>query len=87
MKNLFIAQEIAAFEKAKKVASETGLPVDRIVRIKDFTDVLERQIKEELQAMDEPIFTNPISGKAASTVFAILGDLDYNCRVTVGGDS
>ena len=57
------------------------------MQIEDFTDVLERQIKEELKAMDEPIFTNPTTGKAASSVFAVLVRYGYNCRGTVGGDS
>ncbi|MCA1807731.1 MAG: hypothetical protein LC687_07780, partial [Actinobacteria bacterium] len=38
-------------------------------------------------AAHEPVFTNPISGQAASSVFAVLVAMGYNCRGAVGGDS
>jgi len=54
-----------------------GKPIEKILQLEDFTSTLEAVIREELAALDEPVFTNPTTGQAASSAFGILLALDY----------
>lgn len=58
----------------------SGVPIENILGIEDFSDVLESEILNQLAALDEPVFTNPTTGKAASSVFAVFDALDYPRR-------
>jgi len=56
---------------------EAGKTLEDICAIEDFSHTLESVIRERLTALDEPVFTNPTTGQAASSVFAVLNALDY----------
>ena len=77
MKHLFTKSELAAFEKAQRIAQENGVSLQEVMQIEDFSHTLESVIQERLAALDEPVFTNPTTGQAASSVFAVLDALDY----------
>lgn len=55
-------------------AKDSGIDV---YALEDFSRVLESAIRERLAALDEPVFTNPTTGQAAASVFAVLSALDY----------
>lgn len=77
MRHLFTPAEIAAFAKAQHIAREEGVSVEQVMQIEDFSYTLETVIRDRLAALDEPVFTNPTTGQAASSATAILIALDY----------
>ena len=54
-----------------------GLTLDDILAIDDFSHTLETEIHNKLAALDEPVFTNPTTGQAASSMACILRALGY----------
>jgi hypothetical protein len=69
---------LSAAEKAEILAGlQAGKPIEEILQLEDFSHTLESVILDRLAALDEPVFTNPTTGQAASSVFAVLDALDY----------
>lgn len=74
-----LTPEVFAYLHAQK---EAGKSLDDILGLEDFSSTLETVILDRLAALDEPVFTNPKTGQAASSVFAVLDALDRDYAFT-----
>ena len=72
MKTMSTAEKAALFDRM------VGMGViDTTKLLSDFSTTLAGVLETELEELDEPVFTNPTTGKEASSVHAILLALDY----------
>lgn len=55
--------------------------IEQLQGIADFTATLERAIETELVNLREPVFSNPVTGRRASSLFAIFRALRYGNRL------
>ena len=67
-------EELSLLNSLLGRAKDQGIDV---FALEDFSHTLESVILDRLAALDEPVFTNPTTGQAASSVFAVLDALDY----------
>lgn len=74
-------EEILYLKSLVKKVEDSGTTLDEIFQIEDFSEALESEILNQLAALDEPVFTNPTTGKSASSVHAVLLALDYGVTV------
>lgn len=82
MSRMFTYEEREAIARVKQLAEENHASVEEVVhQIEDFSYALESEIRDQLAALGEPVFTNPTTGKAASSVHAVLLALDYDLSV------
>lgn len=77
MKHTPSAELKALVQQLNDKAKSEGFSLDSVMYLEDFSSTLESVILDRLTALDEPVFTNPTTGQAASSVFAVLDALDY----------